>query len=103
MQGCVRHTPPDAWLTTPITPLIAGALADVVLEPGMQVGGPLTGAFSWLVGSGPGAGMALLVIFTGVAASMVGLLGYLFPVVRNAETILPDHDSARRSGGKYAA
>ncbi len=83
-----------AWLTTPITPLIAGALADVVLEPGMQVGGPLTGAFGWLVGSGPGAGMALLVIFTGVAASTVGLLGYLFPVVRNAETILPDHDAA---------
>ncbi len=83
-----------AWLTTPITPLIAGALADVVLEPGMRVGGPLTGAFSWLVGSGPGAGMALLVIITGVAASTVGLLGYAFPVVRNAETILPDHDAA---------
>jgi MFS family permease len=83
-----------AWLTTPLTPLLAGALADRLLEPGMAVGGPLVGAFSWLVGSGPGAGMALLVISTGVLAGLVGLLGYAFPVVRNAELILPDHDAA---------
>lgn len=92
-----------AWLTTPITPLIAGGLADVVLEPGMQVGGRLVGAFGWLVGSGPGAGMALLVIFTGVAAGLVGLLGYLFPVVRDAETILPDHDAAAAPAPAAAA
>ena len=83
-----------AWLTTPLTPLLAGVLADRVLEPGLAVGGPLVGAFSWLVGSGPGAGLALLVITTGVLAGTVGLLGYLFPVVRNAESLLPDHDAA---------
>jgi MFS transporter, DHA3 family, macrolide efflux protein len=82
-----------AWLTTPITPLIAGVLADKVLEPGFQAGGSLVSPFSWLVGSGPGAGMALLLIVTGVAAGLVGLLGYLFPAVRDAEAILPDHDA----------
>lgn len=81
-----------AWFTNPITPLIAGLSADFVLEPGMKVGGSLTGAFSWLVGMGPGAGMALLIIFTGVAGLLVGITGYFVPAVRDAETMLPDHD-----------
>ncbi len=83
-----------AWLTTPISPLIAGPLADFVLEPGMREGGGLTGAFGWLVGTGPGAGMALLIIVTGLFAMTVGVSGYLFPAVRDAEDILPDHDAA---------
>src|SRR5205085_2359068 len=78
-----------AWLTTPITPIIAGVLADRWLEPAMQPGGALTGAFSGLVGTGPGAGMALMLIVTGLAASTVGVLGYLFPAVRDAEARLP--------------
>jgi MFS family permease len=82
-----------AWFTGPIAPLIAGPLADFVLEPRMQAGGALTGTFSWLVGTGPGAGMALLLIVTGLLASLVGLGGYLFPAVRDAETLLPDHDT----------
>ncbi|MEP7359902.1 MAG: MFS transporter [Anaerolineales bacterium] len=81
-----------AWLTTPVTPLIAGALADLWLEPAMRPGGSLAGAFSWLVGTGPGAGMKLMIIVTGLAATLVGFLGYFFRVVRDAEAILPDHD-----------
>ncbi|HLF91226.1 MAG TPA: hypothetical protein VI451_19935, partial [Anaerolineales bacterium] len=38
-----------------------------------------------------GAGMALIVIVAGVLSGTVGLLGYLFPAVRNAEDLLPDH------------
>jgi hypothetical protein len=59
----------------------------------MREGGGLTGAFGWLVGTGPGAGMALLIIVTGLMAMTVGVSGYLFPAVRNAEDILPDHDA----------
>jgi len=92
-----------AWLTTPITPLIAGALADVWLEPALRAGGSLTGTFSWLVGVGPGAGMALLIIVTGVAASLVGVLGYLFPAVRDAEALLPDHDTPAPASAAEAA
>ncbi len=87
-----------AWMTNPLTPLIAGPLADLVLEPGMQPGGALTGAFGWLVGVGPGAGMALMLIFTGLGAMLVGLIGYLVPDIRNAETLLPDHDAAPPEG-----
>ena len=83
-----------AWITQPLSPLIAGPLADFVLEPAMRDGGNLTGTFGWLVGTGPGAGMALLMVITGVFATAVGLGAYLFPAVRDAENILPDHDAA---------
>jgi DHA3 family macrolide efflux protein-like MFS transporter len=83
-----------AGIMQPLAPLIAGPLADFILEPGMRVGGSLSPVFSWLVGIGPGTGMALIFIFTGLLASLAGLGGYLFPAVRNAEDILPDHDAA---------
>jgi len=80
-----------AWFSNPITPIIGGTLADYVLEPAMREGGSLVGTFGWLVGTGPGAGMSLIVITAGLLSGAVGLLGYLFPVVRNAEDLLPDH------------
>lgn len=92
-----------AWLTNPISPVIAGVLADYVLEPGMQVGGSLTPTFGWLTGVGPGAGMALLIIVTGLLSALVGLAGYLVPVVREAEQILPDHDAASQTAAASAA
>ena len=82
-----------AWLVSPISQLLAGPLADRVLEPAMAEGGSLAPVFSWLVGTGTGAGIALLFVFTGLLAALTGLSGYLFPVVRNAEDILPDHDA----------
>jgi DHA3 family macrolide efflux protein-like MFS transporter len=81
-----------AWLVLPISELLAGPLADRVLEPAMAAGGRLVPLFGWLVGSGTGAGMGLLFVLTGVMAAVVGLGGYLFPAVRNAEGILPDHE-----------
>jgi hypothetical protein len=82
-----------AWLTNPISPIIAGTLADFVLEPQMRVTtGALSQTFSWLVGTGPGAGMGLIIFFRGLFSVFVGLAGYFIPVIHNAETILPDHD-----------
>ncbi|NOH04807.1 MAG: MFS transporter [Chloroflexi bacterium] len=81
-----------AWLTNPISPIIAGTLADFVLEPQMRTTSSLSQAFGWLVGTGPGAGMGLLIVFSGLIAVMVGLAGYFIPAVHNAESILPDHD-----------
>lgn len=83
-----------AWMATPITPLIAGVLADRVLEPGMQPAGSLVPTFSGLVGSGPGAGLALLLILSGLGAAGIAALSYLVPAVRDAESLLPDHDAA---------
>jgi MFS family permease len=83
-----------AWFVNPAAMLIAGPLADFVMEPAMQPRGALTDTFSGLVGTGPGAGMSLMFVFTGLVAMCIGIGGYLFPVVRNAEIILPDHDAA---------
>lgn len=82
-----------AWFTNPISPIIAGTLADFVLEPAARTGTGLPAAFSWLVGTGPGSGMGLLIVFCGLVASFAGLAGYFIQPVRHAESILPDHDA----------
>jgi MFS family permease len=81
-----------AQISTPVAMLIAGPMADYVFEPAMQPGGALAEVFGGLVGVGRGAGMSLMMVFAGVATVAVGLGGYLFPAIRNVETILPDHD-----------
>jgi hypothetical protein len=82
-----------AWLTNPLSPLIAGTLADFVLEPGMQTSGSLASTFGWLVPPGPGAGMGLLIFFSALGGILAGLAGYFIHSIRHAEEILPDHDS----------
>jgi MFS family permease len=82
-----------AWLVTPLSNLLAGPLADRVLEPAMAEGGSLVATLGWLVGVGPGAGIGLLFVVTGLFGALTGLSGYLFPTVRDVETILPDHDA----------
>lgn len=81
-----------AWFTNPISPIIAGTLADFVLEPQMRVTSNLSETFGWLVGIGPGAGMGLIIFFCGFGGALAGLAGYFIPAIHNAETILPDHD-----------
>ncbi len=83
-----------AWFTNPISPIIAGTLADFVLEPAMRGQGGLAGLFGWLVGTGPGAGMGLLMVFCGLLGLLVPVVAYLFPAIRNAETVLPDYEQA---------
>lgn len=82
-----------AWFTNPISPLIAGTLADFVLEPAMRTHNEFSNVFGRLVGTGPGAGMGLLLVFCGLGGALVGLSGYFVPAIRNAETLLPDHDT----------
>jgi len=88
-----------AWFVTPAAMLVAGPLADRIFEPAMQAGGELSKAFSGLVGTGPGAGMSLLFIITGLMATLVGIGGYLVPAIRDVETILPDQDTLPESTG----
>ncbi|MBZ0294354.1 MAG: MFS transporter [Anaerolineae bacterium] len=83
-----------AQATTPIGMLLAGPLADVVFEPAMQPGGALAGTFGPYVGTGPGAGMALIFIACGFCTALVGLSAYRFRAIREVEDILPDHDLA---------
>ncbi|MEM6530038.1 MAG: MFS transporter, partial [Chloroflexota bacterium] len=77
----------------PIGFLISGPLADRVFEPAMAPGGALADVFGPWVGTGPGAGVALMFVCTGVIGCTMALSGYLFPAVRNVEDDLPDYDA----------
>ena len=81
-----------AWLTNPVSPILAGTLADFVFEPAMRSQGRLAAVFSGLTGTGPGAGMGLLMVLCGAAGILVGLGGYFIPVIRRTEEILPDFE-----------
>lgn len=81
-----------AWMTNPISPLIAGTLADYVLEPAMRTSSGLASVFGGLVPLGPGAGMGLLIFLSSLGGILAGLAGYLIDSIRHAEDILPDHD-----------
>ncbi|MBZ0275782.1 MAG: MFS transporter [Anaerolineae bacterium] len=82
-----------AQITAPAAMLIAGPLADQVFEPGMMAEGSLTGLFGGLVGTGPGAGMAVIFVLTGLGTVLICVIAYALPVIRNAELLLPDHDA----------
>jgi DHA3 family macrolide efflux protein-like MFS transporter len=83
-----------AQIAGPIGLLLAGPLADRVFEPAMQPGGALAESWGWLVGVGPGAGMGLLIVVTGLLAALAGVVGYVIPQIRNAERLMSDHDAA---------
>jgi MFS family permease len=89
-----------AWFAQPISPIIGGTLADFVMEPAMQNPSALSVVFGSLYGTGPGAGMGLLISFVGLGAASVGFTGYFLPYIRNAEDILPDHDQLEKTESK---
>jgi len=89
-----------AQITVPIGMALAGPLADRVFEPGMQEGGALAGAFGFLVGTGAGAGMALMMVLFGVTATSVAIGFYGVRAVRDAESLLPDHDARSLEEGR---
>jgi len=76
----------------PLGYLLAGPLADRILEPAMAVGGGLSNTFGWLVGTGPGAGMALMFVGTATLGTVISLSGYFFHSIRHIEDELPDYD-----------
>jgi MFS transporter, DHA3 family, macrolide efflux protein len=82
-----------AWFANPLASLIAGPLADYVMEPAMSEGGALVGVFGGLVGTGAGSGMSLLFVFSALAGLSV-VVAYLIPTVRRVEDLLPDHEGA---------
>ncbi|NLH06161.1 MAG: hypothetical protein GX484_00995, partial [Chloroflexi bacterium] len=50
-------------------------------------------AFGWLVGIGPGAGMALIFVFAGLAGMATTVGAAFIPTIRHVESMLPAHDS----------
>ena len=78
----------------PVSQIIAGPLAEFWAEPLMM---DATGILEWMFGSGPGAGMALIIFVVGVGGVIIGLAGFLFPNVRDVETLMPDFEVANAS------
>lgn len=82
-----------AFAIGPITPVLAGALADFVTEPAMTSDTWLARTFGWMVGTSPGSGMALQFVLCGILYVVLVVSVYLFvPSIRNLEDLLPDHD-----------
>jgi len=76
-------------MTQPLSLAIAGPLADAVLEPAMRPGGALARALGGLVHPGPGGGMALIFVVSGLAGVAVTAVSALTPAVRRVESITP--------------
>jgi hypothetical protein len=75
----------------PLSQLLAGQLADRVLEPALVSGGALTSLLGPIFGVGPGAGMGLTIFIGGIIAILTGIVGYLIKPIREIETLMPDH------------
>ncbi|MEG4227998.1 MFS transporter [Microcoleus sp. N9_B2] len=71
-------------LASAIGLLIAGPLADRVFEPAMQPGGFLAAIFGPIIGTGAGAGMALLYAISALGLLLVAVGGYACRLLRDA-------------------
>ncbi|MFQ5919622.1 MAG: MFS transporter [Thermoplasmata archaeon] len=91
-----------AQISAPAAFVVGGFAADFVFEPAMSVGGALAPIFGGLLGVGPGSGISLMFILAGIGGALIGLAGYAFRSVRDAEDILPDHEArvADEPGGE---
>ena len=78
--------------------MLAGTLADYLFEPMMQPGGWGDSLFGWLVGTGRGAGMGLMMVFAGAVGVILGLSGFVIPSIRNLERLIPDCENEPEPG-----
>jgi MFS transporter, DHA3 family, macrolide efflux protein len=84
MQGrVIALTRFAAQAAVPLAVIASGPLADHVFEPAMRRNPP--GLLRWLVGTGPGAGIGLLMVLTGAAAALTALVAWCVPAIRNIE------------------
>lgn len=64
---------------------LGAPLADWVLEPAFQSGGALVAPFGWLVGVGPGAGMAFGFVLGSLMMLASGIIVLVIPLVRDGD------------------
>ncbi|HEU5182480.1 MAG TPA: MFS transporter [Candidatus Polarisedimenticolia bacterium] len=78
-----------AMSAMPLASLAAGPLADRLAEPAMAPGGRLAGWLGPLIGTGPGRGIALILIVAGSLSIVAALAALFYPPLRR----LDDNDS----------
>ncbi len=74
----------------PLGYLVSGYLADNVFEPFMASGLLLAEKISWVIGSGSGRGIGLIILIAGFIVTVLGFVSYHYPVLRYMEDELPD-------------
>ena len=79
-----------ALVSPPVAALVAGPLADRYFEPWMAPGGALAGTVGRVMGTGPGRGIALLLVVLGTVILVNAVTAWLSPAMRNVEEELPD-------------
>ncbi|MFO7696440.1 MAG: MFS transporter [Anaerolineae bacterium] len=75
---------------TPLAYLLAGPLADRVAEPLMAEGGTLAGTVGRILGVGPGRGIGLIIVLTGLMVALAPVAAFLVRPIRRVELELPD-------------
>ena len=74
----------------PLGYLAGGFLADQVFGPALLPGGVLAGSIGVLVGTGPGAGMSAVFLFTSLFGALTGLVGLLSPSIQQLDETAPE-------------
>ncbi len=84
-------------IAQPVSMILTGLLSDKVLEPALMPNGSLAPILGGLVGTGPGAGMGLLLVIAGLLSALAGLAGFAFSSVREVEIRLRDYQPVTES------
>lgn len=92
-----------ALAAAPLAYALSGPLADRVFGPLLLEGGALAGSLGRLLGTGPGRGIGLMFILSGLATATLSLLAYLNPALRRVEEELPDTLPAPEGGAPAPA
>lgn len=84
-----------AQITAPISMAVAGPLADNVFEPAFSSSAHrLSKILSPIFGTGPGAGMSVLILLSGILVAGVGIGAYQIRQIRYVEKLIPDHNES---------
>lgn len=87
-----------AQFTVPLGDFLAGPLADFVFEPVMRGDNAISATVGQLIGTGPGRGIALMLICLSVIPMLLALWGYSNKKIRHiSEEIAPEQEDAEQA------
>ena len=67
---------------------LAGPLSEKVFGPLLDRGGPLAGSVGLIIGVGPGRGLALMFITLGALMTLISLIAYSVPTIRQIDELV---------------
>lgn len=86
-------------LAAPLAMVSSGPLADHFFEPWMRSGdGVVAALLAPLTGSGPGSGMAAMLLIAGVCSVLAAVVGMGTRAVRDIDVLLPDLEADKKEG-----